>query len=333
MSYGEVLEIAVECDPEAAEAVSELFNRFNGGGYLEDSEAGEASGGGAVIEATGFDDFGEPIEGEYRVVVRTYIKPGARGTEIRRQIEDGLWRLGLIYPIPAATTRTVREEDWANAWKQYYKPMRIGRRVVLKPTWEEYAPLPEDIVVELDPGMAFGTGLHPSTRLCIAALEELVRPGDAVLDVGTGSGVLSIVAAKLGATKVVATDIDPVAVQVAAENAQANGLATGAAPARIEISLGSIPAGAAGRFQVVVANILAEVLANLLDGTYGNVPLAYPLAETGHLIMAGIIEEKAHLVIEAGQRHGLALVDRKQESDWVALVMRPTSRLSAPANG
>ncbi len=134
MSNGEVLEIAVECDGEAAEAVSELFNRYNGGGYLEDSEAGEASGGGAVIEATGFDDFGEPIEGEYRVVVRTYIKPGARGEEIRRKIEDGLWHLSQLYPIPDAKLRTVREEDWANAWKQFYKPMRIGRRIVLKPS-------------------------------------------------------------------------------------------------------------------------------------------------------------------------------------------------------
>ncbi len=325
MSNGEVLEIAVECDGEAAEAVSELFNRFNGGGYLEDSEAGEASGGGAVIEATGFDDFGEPIEGEYRVVVRTYIKPGARGKEIRRKIEDGLWHLSQIYPIPDAKLRTVREEDWANVWKQFYKPMRIGRRVVLKPTWEEYAAQPDDIVVELDPGMAFGTGLHPSTRLCIGALEELVRPGDAVLDVGTGSGVLSIVAAMLGAAHIVATDIDPTAVQVAAENAQVNGLAGADAPARIEIRAGSIPAGMDGRFQVVVANILAEVLANLLDGTYGNVPLANPLAKGGRLIMAGIIDEKADLVIDAGRRHGLALLDRKQEEDWVALVMGRTA--------
>ena len=321
MTNGEVLEIAVECDGEAAEAVSELFNRYNGGGYLEDSEAGEASGGGAVIEATGFDDFGEPIEGEYRVVVRTYIKPGARGEEIRRKIEDGLWHLSQLYPIPDAKLRTVREEDWANAWKQFYKPMRIGRRIVLKPSWEDYAAQPDDIVVELDPGMAFGTGLHPSTRLCIAALEELVRPRDAVLDVGTGSGVLSIVAAKLGASHIVATDIDPTAVQVAAENVQVNGLAAADAPAHIEIRAGSIPAGTDGHFQVVVANILAEVLANLLDGTYGNVPLANPLAEGGRLIMAGIIEEKADLVIEAGRRHGLALLDRKQESDWVALVM------------
>jgi ribosomal protein L11 methyltransferase len=114
MNQDEILEIAVEVDTEAAEAVSELFNRYNGGGYADDSEAGEASGGGAVIEATGFDDFEQPISGEYRLVVKTYIKPGRRGQEIRRQIEEGLWHLSRIYPIPEPQIRLVREEDWAN---------------------------------------------------------------------------------------------------------------------------------------------------------------------------------------------------------------------------
>ena len=136
----ELLEIAVVVDSEAAEAVSELFNRYNGGGYEEDSAAGEAGGGGAVIEATGFDDFERPIDGEFQMVVKTYLKPGARGETIRRQIEEGLWRLSLLYPIPEPQIRTVREEDWAHAWKKFYKPMRIGRRVVLKPSWEQFAP-------------------------------------------------------------------------------------------------------------------------------------------------------------------------------------------------
>lgn len=321
MQADEILEIAVVVDSEAAEAVSELFNRYNGGGYDEDNEAGEAGGGGAVIEATGFDDFEQPIDGEYRLVVKTYIKPGARGEEIRRQIEEGLWFLGRIYPIPEPTLRIVREEDWAHAWKKFYKPMRVGKRLLLKPSWESVESAPDDLVIELDPGMAFGTGLHPSTRLCLAALEDVVRPGDAVLDVGTGSGVLTIVAAKLGAGVLVATDIDPIAVRVAQENVRANGLEL--APAGpVEVRQESIPAGMAGRFQVVVANILAEVLAKLFDAQYGNVPLAEPLAPGGSMILAGIIEERAPLVIDAAQRHGLALVDRYQEADWVALVVR-----------
>lgn len=315
----ELIEIAVDVDPEAAEVVSELFNRYNGGDYAADSAAGEASGGGAVIEATGMTEEYAPIPGQYRLVVKTYIKPGARGAQIRRQIEEGLWRLSLLYPIPEAQIRTLREEDWAHAWKKFYHPLRIGRRVVLKPTWETFAARPDDIIIELDPGMAFGTGLHPSTRLCIAALEELVRPGDAVLDVGTGSGVLALVAVKLGAGHVLATDIDTLAVQVARENAQLNHIPL---DGRVQIEVGSLPQGQDGRFQVIVANILAEVLADLLVGKYGDPRLAAPLAAGGHLILAGILNERTQLVVDAAAPQGLRLVNRLEEGDWVALVMQ-----------
>ncbi len=185
--------------PEAAEAVSELFNRLNGGDYDDDSDAGEASGGGAVIHSIGYDDDFRPIDGEFRLWVKTYIKPGARGDQIQRQIEEGLWHLSRIYPLAEPQFHLLREEDWAHAWKKFYKPLRVGQRVVLKPTWEQFSAAPDDIVVELDPGMAFGTGLHPTTRLCVAALEAIVAPGDHVLDIGSGSGVLSVVALKLGA--------------------------------------------------------------------------------------------------------------------------------------
>jgi len=315
----QLIEIAVEVDDEAAEVVSELFNRYNGGGYEEDSEAGEASGGGAVVEATGLDEEYRPIPGKYRLVVKTYLKPGERGEQIRRQIEEGLWRLSLIYPIPEPQVRTMGEEDWAHAWKQFYKPLRIGKRVVLKPTWESFDVQPGDLVVELDPGMAFGTGLHPSTRLCIAALEEVVQPGDQVLDLGTGSGVLAFVAVKLGAASVLATDIDTLAVRVAQENATLNQIALGPA---LQIEHGSVPANRPGQFQTIVANILAEVIAGLFESKYGDPPLAEPLAPGGHLILSGIIAERADMVIEAAARQGLHLVDRKQEGDWVALVVQ-----------
>jgi ribosomal protein L11 methyltransferase len=319
MAADELIEIAVDVDPEAAEVVSELFNRYNGGGYEEDSVAGEASGGGAVVEATGLDDDYQPIPGKYRLVVKTYLKPGPRGQEIRRQLEEGLWRLSLIYPLPEPQIRTLQAEDWAHAWKKFYKPLRIGRRVVLKPSWEEFPAQPDDVIIELDPGMAFGTGLHPSTRLCVAALEEIVQPGDAVLDLGTGSGVLALVAAKLGARSILATDIDTLAVRVARENAERNGLPVGE---NLRIEAGSVPGGLAGAFQVIVANILAEVLVGLFEGAYGNPPLAEPLAPAGKLILSGILNERAQLVIDAAARHGLTLVDRKAEGDWVALVVQ-----------
>lgn len=324
-----LIEIAVEVDDEAAEVVSELFNRYNGGAYEEDSQVGEASGGGAVIEATGLDDDYQPIPGKYRLVVKTYLKPGARGETIRRQLEEGLWRLSLLYPIPEPQVRIVRQEDWAHAWKKFYKPLRVGRHVILKPSWEDFAAQPDDLIIELDPGMAFGTGLHPSTRLCIAALEEVVQVGDAVLDLGTGSGVLALVAAKLGAGSILATDIDTLAVRVAAENAERNGLAVGAA---LQIQHGSVPVGKAGHFSVIVANILAEVLVGLFDGAYGDPPLSEPLAPAGALILSGILQERAQLVIDAATRHGLILVDRKVEGDWVALIMRSRSTNESISN-
>ena len=320
MNPDDLVEIAIEVDGEAAEAVVELFNRCNGGDWVEDSAAGEASGGGAVLESTGYDDLGNPVAGEYRMVVKTYLKPGPRGRRIQRKIEEGLWHLRLLYPMPEPVARVVKEEDWAHAWKRHYKPMRIGRRVLLTPAWEKPDPLPGDLVVRLEPGMAFGTGLHPTTRLCVAALEECVQPGDSFLDVGTGSGVLSIVAAKLGARPVWATDIDPLAVRAARENALRNG--TALAPEIFHIEQGSIPPGQAGRFQVIVANILAEVLVGLFDGTYETVSLAEPLAPGGLLILSGILEEKSEMVLSAAARHGLKELERRQEADWVALVVR-----------
>jgi len=198
--------------------------------------------------------------------------------------------------------------------------MRIGRRVILAPAWEEVESQAGDVVVALEPGMAFGTGMHPTTRLCVAALEELVEPGMAVLDVGAGSGVLSIVAAKLGAAPVYATDIDPLAVESTHDNARRNGLAEG--PDGLVVEQGSVPAGMAGRFPLLVANILAEVLAGLFDGIYGNPPLAEPVSATGRMILSGIIEEKVGIVLDAATRHGFVEESRRQEGDWVALVVR-----------
>ena len=320
MYEDELVEIAVEVDGEAAEAVVELFNRYNGGDWTEDSAAGEASGGGAVVESTGYDDFGSPLPDQFRMVVKTYLKPGPRGCGIRRQIEEGLWRLSLLYPMPEPVARTVREEDWAHAWKQHYRPLRIGRRVLLTPAWEEPEAQPGDLVVRLEPGMAFGTGLHPTTRLCVAALEKWVQPGDAFLDIGTGSGVLSIAAAMLGAAQVWATDIDRLAIRAAKDNALRNGITL--SPDSLHIQRGSVPAGCAGRFNIIAANILAKVLVDLFNCAYDNIPLAEPLAPGGHLILSGILEEKSEMVLSAAVRHGLTEVERRQEGDWVALVVR-----------
>ena len=159
------------------------------------------------------------------VIVKTYLPLDGTAGEAQRRLEEGLWHLGQIYPIPDPVIRELAEEDWAEAWKQQYHLLRVGRRIVIVPAWEAYAPAPGEVVIRLEPGMAFGTGLHPTTRLCLEALEAHLAPGCTVLDVGTGSGVLAIAAAKLGARSVLALDADPVAVSVARENVALNGVA------------------------------------------------------------------------------------------------------------
>ncbi len=301
-------EISVLCDGEAAEAVAELFNRFN-------SRPGEAQSG-AVIEVGGFDAYGElsaPV-----VTVRTYLP--ADDTQGRSQIEQGLWFLGRLYPIPDPVIRTLAEEDWANAWKQHYQPTRVGQRLLIVPSWQadSLGPAALDeagqplLPVILDPGMAFGTGLHPSTRLCMRALERHLRPGEPVLDVGCGSGVLSITAARLGAGAILATDIDPIAVAATVENCQRNGV-----DALVSARAGSLPERAerpAG-WPVIVANILADVIVQLLVGG-----MARLLAGDGRLIVSGIIEPRAGDVETALAQAGLETVERLVEGDWVALV-------------
>ncbi len=314
------LEISVQCDGEAAEAVSELFNRFN-------KSQGETQAG-AVIEVAGFDAIGRLIDP--LVTVRTYLPQDETGRERRRRIEEGLWFLSRIHPIPEPLIRELAEEDWATAWQAHYKPMRVGRRWLIVPAWQadevdvsgattahsadaagrfaKGSPLP----IILDPGMAFGTGMHPSTRLCLAALEDVVRPGQALLDVGCGSGILSIAAARLGAAPILATDTDPIAVAATVENCRLNGVEK-----LVEARPGSLPAPAQcpGGWPVIVVNILAEVIVDLLAAG-----LADLLAAEGRLVLSGIIDERADDVLAALAGQGLQVVQRQEEGEWVGLV-------------
>lgn len=224
---------------------------------------------------------------------------------------------------PTYSLREVDEEDWANAWKQYFKPLRISDRLTIKPTWEEYEASPEEIILELDPGMAFGTGTHATTALCLRTLEKVVKPGDEVIDVGTGSGVLSIAAAKLGAKHVLALDLDPVAVSSASENTRLNGLED-----RITVVLsdllqairtqqaGESKLGVTLPVQVVVANILAEIILLFVGDVYE------ALQSGGTYIASGIIKSKQADVEQALAAAGFTLGERYEETDWVAIVAR-----------
>jgi ribosomal protein L11 methyltransferase len=286
------LELSVPVDGEAAEAVCELFERY---------------GGGAVVELrlrAGTDDGADLAVPEARVT--TYI--AADDVDGRARLEVGLWHLGQLYPIPEATVRMLAEANWAEAWKAHYTPQRIGPFLVL-PSWTEAAPQAGERVIRLDPGMAFGTGLHPTTRLCLVALAELVRPLDRVLDVGTGSGILAIGAARCGATELTGLDIDPRAVDTAVANAARNDVVLHgfAGP------LGALPPGT---WDVVAANLLAGILVDLAR------ELAARTRPGGWLVASGVLAEQADEVDRALQAAGFAAAERRASGDWVALLAR-----------
>jgi ribosomal protein L11 methyltransferase len=285
------LEVSIRADGEAAEAVSEVLNRYGRGG--------------AVVSADFEDELGETAV----VTVKTYLPLDEEGLKTKRCIEEALWHLSQIYPLPAPEFRELTEDDWANAWKKHYHVQRIGQRIVIKPPWQEHVPQPDEVVIELDPGMAFGTGLHPTTRMCLQALEEHLKPGAKVLDLGTGSGILAIAAAKLGAGSVLALDSDPLAVKAARANVWANGVQN-----LVAVEHGSLDK-ATEKFELVLVNILARVIIELAG--QGLVDRVRP---TGLVIAAGIIEDQEAEVTAALREQGLEIVERRQEKDWVTLV-------------
>ncbi len=206
----------------------------------------------------------------------------------------------------------VSEEDWANSWKAYYKPLHIGRRMVIVPQWEKYTPKKDEIIVTMDPGMAFGTGTHETTRLVIEILENLVKPGDRVLDVGCGSGILAICAAKLGAAECRAYDIDGVAVRVARENIAANGVPNVTCDVSDLLRNVDLSGGA---YDLICANIVADIIIRMAPD------VARYMKEDGKLLASGIITERAEEVCGALTAAGLTVCERRDDNGWCALVV------------
>jgi ribosomal protein L11 methyltransferase len=291
-----VFEFSVKTDAEGAEALAAAFNEY--------------AYGGAVIEEAVSPAADEVLDNARPFTVRAFLLPDHELDKKRRALEEAVWHLSMLRPVSEPTLKELREEDWAHAWKKDYTVQHIGAHIVIKPSWLEYAATDLDIVVELDPGMAFGTGLHPSTRLCVRAIEGLMSSDLRVLDVGVGSGILSIVAAKLGASRVLALDIDPVAVASARENAGLNHVES---IVRVEESSASVQQAA--EFDIIVANILAEVVIELAPALVSN------LAPGGVLITSGILVEKAEKVRETLHDHGL-FSEIETEEDWAVLTSR-----------
>ena len=311
---GAWLELAVSADHEAVEAVSEILSRAAPGGTsVEPAFELVEEGLAAKVDLT------RPARVRAHLPIRDVA--AVRAAVERADVELGHLQAFGLRPIGDLTTSIVLEADWANAWKAHFPVLRIARRIVIRPTWRRHRRLPDDVVLALDPGMAFGTGLHPTTRLCLATLESLADrgilatsgPGGGparVLDVGSGSGILSIAAALLGSGPVLAVDVDPIAVDATAANARRNRLGR-----VIRSRQGSAPSGE-GRFDVVLANLIASLLITLADG------LVADLRPGGTLLASGIFVNREADVVEAFRARGLEIAGRMAEGDWVALEVR-----------
>ncbi|MCL5105186.1 MAG: 50S ribosomal protein L11 methyltransferase [Armatimonadetes bacterium] len=232
-----------------------------------------------------------------------------RLSNIRERIRR-LPELGLPLASDEISLKWVSEDEWADAWKTFFKPIRLSN-IVIKPSWEEFEPEEGDVVIDIDPGMAFGTGNHPTTQLCIGALRDYIEGGDTVLDVGTGSGILAMVAARLGAARVVGLDIDSVAVEAARENVERLGL-----DRVIQIDRADSPKAFDGQADVVIANIVPRVIIDMAPD------LAAKVAPSGTLIASGIVTERADEVIAALENAGLKMLEQRRDAEWVSLIMQ-----------
>jgi len=305
----EWFELAVDIDAEAVEPVSELFAcyGFNEGVAIDEPYLQDGDGDNLEVDLT------------KQFTVRTYIADADFRPELVEEIRQALWHYGQLRGVGDLRVSTLKEEDWANAWKEHFQVHQIGERVVIRPSWRDYEPVGDQVVVDLDPGMAFGTGLHPSTRLSVLGVEQVVKPGDRVFDVGTGSGILAIAALKLGAAHADCVDVESVAVRATRENADRNGVSD-----QLNVALGSAGPGEPfqGEYDVVLANIIARILIELAP---------HVVAATrsgGHLVLAGIIESREAEVVDAFAMQGASVVTRRQHDDWVSLVLRRAGRAS-----
>ena len=303
------LEVSLTVNGELAEAVADVLARFAYSGVM--MEQG--------VKYTDDEDAGTPTG---PITVRAYLEMSDQIEETRQKLEESLYYLGRIQPLPAATYKEIADQNWMEAWKQHYKPILIGERLVIVPAWMASPDL-ERVAIKIDPGMAFGTGTHPTTQLCLELMETFFirslvenRRPETVIDVGCGSGILSIAALKLEAGSALGVDIDAGSIVNARENANSNGIGD-----ELILEVGSVPEILEGKFAfrkaaLVLANILAPVIVRLFDAG-----LADLIEENGSIILSGILQEQAQSVVEAAQAKGLRINERRQMGDWVALAM------------
>ncbi|MBK9602979.1 MAG: 50S ribosomal protein L11 methyltransferase [Anaerolineales bacterium] len=298
------LEVSLTVDGELAESVADVLARFAPNGVMTE-------------QGVKFNDEEDEGTATGPITVRAYLEVNDQLEETRQKLEESLYYLGMIKPVPTPTYKQIADQNWMEAWKQHYKPILIGQRLLILPAWLE-SPEPSRIPIKIDPGMAFGTGTHPTTQLCLELMEVSAdnRQLSTVIDVGCGSGILSIAALKLGANKVLGVDIDIESVKNSRENADTNEVGE-----ELILGQGSVTEVLAGQFAfksapLVVANILGPILIRLFDAG-----LADLIEPNGEIILSGILDHQAESVIGAGQAKGLKRGEVRQMGDWVAISM------------
>ncbi|KMK76652.1 50S ribosomal protein L11 methyltransferase [Alkalihalobacillus pseudalcaliphilus] len=304
------IEFSIHTTQEAVEPVSNILHEAGASGVVIEDPAD-------LVKEWG-DRFGEiyqlspddyPEEG---VIVKAYFPETSFLSETIEEVTlsiKGLSQYNIDLGLNKINLTEVKEEEWATAWKKYYKPVKISQKITIVPTWEEYTANEEEMIIELDPGMAFGTGTHPTTVLCIQALEKVIQGDERIVDVGTGSGVLSIAAAKLGASSILSTDLDEVAVESAQMNIELNKLSD-----KIEVKQNDLLKGIDGPYDIVVSNILAEIIVKFTQDA------AAILKPGGAFITSGIIKRKKQEVKDSLIEAGLTIQEVVEMDDWVAII-------------
>ena len=304
-------EISIQTSHEAVELIAEIFRDLGASGVvIEDPELVND-----YITSGKWDYTDIPIAKETEVVVEKAYLPVNGELEGRiqtlQQEIKALESRGVNTAPAVLATAELQDEDWSDTWKQYFHTEKPGERVVIKPTWEEYEPKDDEVVIELDPGAAFGTGTHATTSMCIRQLEKLVKPGMTVFDVGTGSGILSIISAKLGAINIQAVDYDDSVLKIVEENLEQNNVQD-----IISVAQSDLMQNVHGKAELVIANIIADIIIRLFD------QLDEHLEQGGTLLTSGIIEDRIEDVLAAAEAHGYGVVERMENKGWACITFK-----------
>jgi len=302
------IEIKITTDGELAEALAEVLGRFVINGVV-------------VETVTEFNPATQENEPTGEITVAGYLAVDESLEAKRRKLEEALWHLGQISPLPPAEYTSIKAKDWMEAWKVHYHPVKIGERLLIMPAWKDVDPDETRHVVRINPAMAFGTGTHPTTQLCLRLLERHLTPGQPVIDVGCGSGILSIAAWRMGAEPILAVDVDGQAVTSTLENAALNDIPADA----LETGKGSVDEILTERFALkeaplVLVNILAPIIIRLFENGLGDL-----VSKDGRLLLSGILVEQEPDVLQAAKESGFVLIERLVDKDWVSLALKKPS--------